>query len=566
MANDRIQGSAGMHDLLKAAHIYGYKAPEVKIGHPEPPAEYDRVLAVYPMINEEAYSMMMDRYRRFIDAYNKAAKLENADIDIYNKAVRANLDSKPVPDAYRHAAANFYKRNSRLFSREYNEQVDITAQTIGQIILKRKIQLVKYATEQFFANFLHVYNTQLKSRNKEYMRLSVATETPVMPLKVNSFFITQLQRAGGVASIDVCGRTVRNHRQRLEEAGVFVNSAFRGWQRAVEVEINPEIFVVYDIKTEKIATIENQSLMARTRKQLPDNNEITGAIIKEYQEKNDAAQSFVDKVSAKPTAFGVTRAVFTETTQSKDGISPVGGAAESVKVPKTLTEQLRDLIIHPQELAENLTAGMYNNYSPIDVRALYREAYAGRLTSEEFRELVIQDFFKTSAKIWREATPYAGSWKKAINLWMKHKFRSFNGTALHKTAIVDQVTQLRWRLDQARRWFMRSGVKALYPSDYFDITRTTSKEIGFEYTIKAWQRHLKYMETLPKEEVLVKKRAERRKKRNADATKYEAQVRRFLRNRITLPQLYEFVSNNLPGEFLQELPKTLQKKMAESVK
>src|SRR5690606_23629080 len=188
---------------------------------------------------------------------------------------------------------------------------------------------------------------------------------------------------------------------------------------------------------------------------------------------------------------------------------------------------------------------------------LHKEAYNGTLTRAEFRELVIQDFIKNSAKLYRDTTPFAGSWKNAINHWMQNKFLTYNDIEFNKANIVEDVQQLRWRLEHARKWFNRTGISPLYPSNYFDITRKTSREIGFEYTKKAWERHVKYMESQPVKKRQLQRKAEARLKQINHSKKYENEIRRFLKNKISLPQLIDYVQNNLPQDFYAKLPQTL---------
>jgi len=224
---------------------------------------------------------------------------------------------------------------------------------------------------------------------------------------------------------------------------------------------------------------------------------------------------------------------------------------------------LRELILHPQELAENLANRLYTNYKPLDIRLLQYEAMSGKLTDAEFRELVIQHFFKSSAKLYTETTPFVGSWKKAINHYMEHKFLNYRGYALGKERVIDYVTQLRYRLEGARRWFISHNWKPLYPSEYFDLRRLTKQEVGFEFTIKAWNKHQAYLKTKKATDLKDERKATERLKRNADSTKYKTQIKRFLSERITISQLHDYVANNLPPDYLRELPMTIQKMMAE---
>lgn len=251
----------------------------------------------------------------------------------------------------------------------------------------------------------------------------------------------------------------------------------------------------------------------------------------------------------------------TGTPASKDANSTHTGGAKSVKVSGSLSEKLQNLIVHPQELAVNLANHEYNNYKPIDIRYLHKEAYSGTMLKEEFRELVIQDFFKTMSKIYKNSTPFAGSWKKAINFYMLNKWISFTGDAFNKAAIVDDIQQMRWRAEWARKWFVKNHkVTPLFPADYFDMTRKTSKEVGFEYTKAKYNEHL---QGKAKYEALKKKReanAIRRKETINHAKKCENEVNRFFKNKITMSQLFDYVENNLPPDFLEKLPQMIEKR------
>ena len=393
-------------------------------------------------------------------------------------------------------------------------------------------------------------------RNDQYMRLSIFEMRPIQEFKINSFLVTELKR-NDINSLDLCKKTVRNHRQRLEECGVFVEYAFKGQNRAVEVHINPEILAVYDIKTMKLTTAENQHVTPQSGKVLPDNNENTGTNIKEYQRKDNgqADCSLIrSSLALTPSDF------FYKNTSSKEQNSTEAAAPKSVKVAETLSEKLQELIVHPHQLAVSLANHEFDAYKPIDIRYLFKEAYSGTLTNDEFRELAIQDHFKTVAKIWRNATPFVGSWKIALTLYNQNKWIAFTGNSFNKSALVDEIQQMRWRVEWARKWFINnSNVNPLFPNDYFDMTRKTSKEIGFEYTKGKWNEHLK---NIAKYETL-KKRQESNAKRRLEtinhAKKCENEIKRFYKDRINLSQLYDYVQKNLPPDYLKNLPDLLAK-------
>jgi hypothetical protein len=517
----------------------------------------NRIMAVYPAIVVEAFAVTMDNYRSYIHAYNFKTEAENELTEIHNATVRTFLKENVLTETQKAFSEVFLHKSKSLSPRAYNENADAFMKDYGLILEKKKIQLVKYATELVFQNLLHLYNSQLMKRNEQYMKLGVTAIRPIQEFKINSFLVTELKR-NGINSIDLCKKTVRNHRQRLEECGVFIEYAFKGQNRPVEVHINPEILTVLDLKTSKLTGLENQRVSPVDEKILLDNNESTRTSLKEYQRNENVKNISLDKEFPAVTPSYL---FFTGTPSSNEQNPAEGGAAKSVKVSQTLSEKLQNLIIHPQELAVSLANKEYNNYTPIDIRILFKEAYHGTMLKEDFRELIIQDFFKTVSKIYKNSTPYTGSWKKAINFYMLNKFIAFTGDAFNKQSIVDDVQQLRWRIEWARKWYVKNHeVSPLFPSDYFDMTRKTSKEVGFEYTKVKWGEHL---QGKAKYEALKKKQeanAVRRKETINHSKKYENEISRFFKNKITLPQLFDYVQNNLPKEFLEKLPQKIVEK------
>ncbi|MFV8373992.1 hypothetical protein ACNQGC_01580 [Flavobacterium sp. GSP11] len=517
----------------------------------------NRIMAVYPAISIEAFSITMDNYRKYIAGYNFKTNAENDLIDKHNANVRCFIRQNELNEIQKEFSTLFVKNKQSLKAREYNENVDDFCKDYGMILYKKKIQTVKYATELVFQNLLHLYNSQLMKRNEQYMKLGVTAIRPIEEFKINSFLVTELKR-NGINSLDLCTKTVRNHRQRLQECGVFVDYVFKGQNRPIEVHINAEILTVLDLKTSKLTIAENQCLTSESEKVLPDNNENTRTVLNEYQKKENVKN--IPLFNKEFPLVTPSYLFFTGTPASKEQNPTEGTGAESVKVLETLSEKLQNLILHPQELAVNLANKEYNNYKPIDIRYLFKEAYSGTMLKEDFRELVIQDFFKTISKIYKNTTPFVGSWKKAIALYMQNKWIAFTGEAFNKASIVDDVQQMRWRAEWARKWFVKNEFPPLFPYDYFDMTRKTSKEVGFEYTKAKWGEHL---QGKAKYEALKKKQeanAVRRKVAINYAKKCENEVNRFFKNKITMPQLFDYVEKNLPVEYLEKLPKMIEKK------
>jgi hypothetical protein len=519
----------------------------------------NRIIAVYPAIIEEAFAATMDNYRKYIASYNFKTQAENELIQKHNTSVKQFCKENSLTEIQTEFRKVFLLNRKNLKPRAYNEAVTQFCNDYGLIVEKKKIQSVKYATEIVFQNLLHLYNSQLMKRNEKFIKSGITAKRPIQEFKINSFLVTQLKRKE-IHSIDICTKTVRNHRQRLEEAGVFTEYHFAGQNKPVEVHINPEILVVLDIKTSKMKSAENKQLKCVYWNLLPDNNEITGTILNEYQ-KNENVENISQSIRSSGEALTPSHLFFsTRTHASKQENSNQGAGAKNVKVQNTLSEKLQNLIVHPQELAVNLANGEYMNYKPIDIRYLFKEAFSGTLTNDEFRELAIQDFFKSISKIYRFSTPFAGSWKKAITLYYQNKWIAFTGNSFNKSVLVDEIQQMRWRIEWARKWFTKNQFPPLFPYDYFDMTRKTSKEVGFEYTKAKWNEHLL---SIAKYDALKKKQecnAVRRKETINHAKKCETAVNRFFKNKVTYTQLFDYVEKNLPKEYLEKLPDLILKK------
>ena len=167
------------------------------------------------------------------------------------------------------------------------------------------------------------------------------------------------------------------------------------------------------------------------------------------------------------------------------------------------------------------------------------------------------------AKYYKNHTVYVGSWKKAIESWLQNRFAYNNGTGPHlcnKQLMVDKLEEFRWRMKNSENFYRKTEIKRLFPSDYFDFSRKTKSEIGFEYTEIAWKRHLEYLQREPELKKRAKKKVEARLNNLSFNKKLDAKEQLFLNNKISYTQLYDYVKDNLPSNFLEKLPERLAKK------
>ena len=541
---------------LTAAGLLGYQ-PEKQL--PKPIAKVlqndNLIYAVYPSIVGEAYIKTMDNYRKYVAEYNFRTKQENEQIKKHNAAVRIYKKNNQLTDIEKEYIKFFPVKNSDCNDRQFNQVIDEAGEH-GKLILKRPIQTIKPVTEQFFSNFLNIYNSQLMSRNTHYMTLGVRVIRPIQKLDINSQHVKNCRR-NGIASLDVCTKTVRSHRKRLQEAEILTDYSFHGRYTGVKVHINAQILTVFDLHTNKLMVAENQLVKENKGNVLPDLYGTTGTFKEEYKKKDDATQSSFTKELPKATTSLHYKNKFYENTGSNVENFTEGGAPENVKVSETPSDKLQNLILHPQELAENLAAGHYDNYIPLDIRELHKEAYEGTMLREEFRKVILQDFIKSMPKLYRGENVYPGTWKNAINILMDNYFVNFKGIAFQKHIVFEDIAQMRWRLEYARKWFNGKTIKPLYPSNYLDPTRKHKKEVGFEYTETLWKKHLKYTEQKKNRVLKRNKNADARGKKINYSQKFDTALRAFMNGRKELPQLIDFVQNNLPIEFYGKLREKL---------
>lgn len=513
--------------------------------------------AFYPYITKEAMAMTMDNYRQYVAQYNEQITSLNQQIELHNQKVKKYLEENKnnLTEVQIQFKKLFVLKNKDNRTKQFNEKVDDFNKDYGMIVEKRKFKTIKYATEIIFQQLLYAYSVEIAKRTTEYIKLGTNEPTSLQKIRINSWQVATMKR-NDIQAIDVCKATIRNHRERLEEAGILVDYLFRGNKKALQFNINSQILVVFDAKTGKFSNAENQTLNSGTCKNLIDSDRTTRTFKNNIKKIENVIDDFLEEGKPSTSSKAADLSVFLLEHPKQISEVQTGGAAKTVKI----SEDLEKNIIHPQELAEKLSNGDFNNYQRMDKRVLYHEAMYGTLTREEFKKVIIQEFFCNAAKLWRGKFVFVGCWKKAINSYLEKLFLVHNGNdyfLIKKELMVDKLDEMIWRINNAQRWFRKTGINPLFPSDYFDFTRISKQEIGFEYTKKSYQNHLKYLENKPKLAKSVKKKAEIRTNNLTQAKKFEMKVNQFFKGRISLDELTCYVEENLPVNFQQKLTDVL---------
>lgn len=553
----------------KAAKTVVAKTPQQRILKPvfEPTIQdLAPLYCVWPMLDNKARKMTMDNYRLEKAKYNLAIEDLNLEIEKYNAQVEIfctgelNEVQKTFPDLWLKNIAFQEKRNRRKFdAKEYNILVEEFNNERGMLLKKRKESKERYQLDAHFESILQLYSKQLTKFTSEYMKIAISKPSRVRPVEINSEHQTSLERnldnETFVYSLPVCKATARNNRKKLEKMGILHSYQFQGHTRGVKMHISSKILVLFDAKTGKYTNADNQSVSPQTCKEFTDKNKVL------------LEQSItIDKNEKLGTATPDLSFVFYGNIPAQDEKTKLGGREKSVKVSETLSEKLQESLLADNKLAVRLAAGEFHNHSRIDLNDLKTECYSGTMIREEMLELVKNEFFKNLSKIYRQSTPYAGSWQKALNQF-DEQFYVSNGNGkflVRKEVMIDTLEKFLWMINKANRWFTKTGIRPLNPHDYLDKTRNHKMEIGFYYLEKAYSKHLKELQTKPIEAKKTEKKAALRKVAIDYNTRYHRKKADCLNNRISIDQFIDFVDKNLPPAFLQQASDDLIKEFAKN--
>lgn len=527
------------------------------------------LIACWPLLNREARAMTMENFRLWRAVHNNKVEALNEEIKKYNIQVEIfcagelNEVQKQFPLLFL-KNIKLAEKKSKYEAKQYNILVEEFNKERGMLLKKRKEETLKYAVELHYENHLHLYAKQLYQYTREYMKLGTSEFCTVRPYDANSYHVTGLERSNDtetfVYSLPVCNATVRNVRRKLERAGMFTHYAFAGHKKGVKMHFSSKILVLFDAKTGNYTNTENQPVTSQTSKEFTDKNKaFTRTSIKVNKRENGQADF---PVLGTPAA-GLS-SFFYKNIQAQDENSKLGAAPANVKVSQKRTEFLRNTTLADTNLAVRLASGEFHNYKHVDFEVLEKEAYSGTLSRPEKMELVKHEFFKHLSRIYRGSTPYAGTYQKALVLF-EDQFYVSNGNGkflIGKDMMVDKLKEWTWRINFAQRWFLKRNWRPLNPHDYLDPTRTDKNEIGFAYTKKAWEKHLKDKEKQPEKAAIIKKNAAIRKAKINYSKKYHTYESRFFNNKITVTELITYVKDNLPANYMQEVTNSIQKRDA----
>ncbi|RRO19667.1 hypothetical protein [Flavobacteriaceae bacterium 14752] len=518
---------------------------------------------IKPCINQQDFAQTLSNYRVFVHNYNKALPETNKNIRHYNNNVLQHKSNEDATKEIENKISLFHYSNSSSYNNwQYNKSVEKFNKENGLWLKKRKIQSVKPATVEYFAAFLHEYMTQLHKRNKIRTQAGINHKQNLPDFKLNPNNIIKQMR-NGIQNLDVSTRSVRRHRQRLEECGILKDYSFHSHARPIQISFNTSVLCASESsKNQKQQKTENQTLSSDKRTVCPHTNVVVTSTFKNNKKKKEIVDNQShDKEVKSANAYKNNY----KNTKPQVAKSEIAGPAEISKKEAQYSQNLRDRLEIPFDFAAKLANGEFDYYLPIDKRRLLYEVRTGTLNADEFKEFCIQDFLKSSAKLWKNNHAAAGCWYNTYEMLMNEWFVTFAGVTFDKKTTFEKLLEYRYRLNRAKSFFDHTNWNNVrYPSDYFNLQVKDPKNVCFGYTRKFWKQKLKKDEQYQAKQAKRRGKAKRidaqRKQDRQHNRKLKAAVNKFLKKTITFDQLTDYVTNNLPSSYLYKIPNIIQEK------
>jgi len=512
---------------------------------------------IHPILTPEDFKQTKVNYNKHIATYNKKVELENFKINGYNTRVIAHCRKLTKTRDMRIREMVWKEKHADLEPEAYNVEVEKYNQQHGLHIRKKVTrQKVKTATREYFMAFLFQYNAQLfnrkKFRSSPEIAVHVPGSLPKLELYPNKIIDSEYEGAKNLATATV--ETIRNHRERLEEAGVLGGYEYHGSSRPLKIAFNPEVLSITDNGTPVSARNGNQSLTEGQTKKVRHNNVSSSDHALEYSKNSDKGVAPDEKSgSTNPVVTGTsTRPPRKQGEKNSNGAPKnFGGAKNQSELSLVLLNSVED----QTDLCQELAAGKHDGYKPLDLAIAKQEAYYGTLHPKDFKELALQDIFKFSNSIFKELEVHPGAWQNAYKIWMAEKFKNFNGQLLKKDHLLEKWQRSIDVLRAVKRQQTKKGWVPTYPSRYFDPVRKEKCHNSFEYAFNNFR--IEDPETPAAEYQKRKINANRSARWNSDLEKARPKIRKYLRDELDLQVLMDYVKYNCP-EVYKNLPKLIR--------
>tara|TARA_R110002074_G_scaffold86875_7_gene191868 strand:- start:30407 stop:32215 length:1809 start_codon:yes stop_codon:yes gene_type:complete len=545
--------------------------------------DYDMPMCTYPIMDGDTTNYTMYAYRLYVMAYNQKVALANKDIlkqrKTSEKWVLQQSDERKANILLQQVG--FENNNTMLSTVEYNQKATAFNEMQGNpIIAHKKIQQVKQSTEQVFRTILYEYGHQLF----EYKKLRATTKNiyarPLPKMEINTKHLENTRDKQGIPFLSYCPDTILNHKNRLIEAGILINSRFHGSKRGTRHHISTKILAVYDDYHQNIVCTENQLFRISKPEVFRDAVIPTRTYNKTIVKRAVDNSTPLDKDKALQPLHNIHLADdFTRTPsgkmsnpkleigsqKNKLGKNSVSGTASSqtgmaaateISRVDENTEFLTEKITSAQILAENLSANKNKKVKPLPLDRLKYEADSGTMSQVDFRTLLIQDLFNQFQKLYIDHPKFnvifIGAWLRIYQVWMESNICiNKNGDLLHKTTMLIHYRELLYCINNSAwgvyAWVKNKNFVPANPGVYLNPKNSTKGTFAHQYR--------KVREKAPKAFVAIRAIVAKASEDGKKAQKYSNNLRllnkkfaAFFNGKINNETLLRYVRDNMPKE------------------
>lgn len=533
--------------------------------------------ATYPILTPETKRLTFAAYNLYVKAYNSKARSNNLKIKKYNNTVDFYLQQEKPKNAQR-IQAHFLVNHGHLNTWDYNIKVLEYNNTFGNpIIPQKKIQTIKQSTEKVFSTLLWEYGHQLMQMKRHRESSGLCYVREVFKIEVNTKHLENTKGEFDLYMLDYCPDTILNHKKRLMEAGILLNSQYRGSERGTLHHINPQILVVFDDYDQKIVCADNQLLKITQPEVFRDTVLPTRSINKPKVKRDVHNFTSHDKDKAEMALDNALPAEDSTRAPSGKVKNPeLANRAAKIGVPENTPENmggscsnsefLEQKIVPLDQFSQELAQNIHEKCKPLPLDRLNFESKTGTLSRSAFRELLIQDLFKQFSQIYLKhphfKSIFPGVWYNSVKMWMlSNEMMNKNGETLHKDKCLYRYRCILFALTDksfgALPIIRRTKFIAPAPGIYLNPKNNTPGTFGYHFNEVA-KNSVKKLEA---ESKLIKSQhrsAENSKEYSNNLRKLNRQIGRWFHKKISDQTLFQYVRDNMPKEVQLDFHKHIE--------
>jgi len=267
---------------------------------PEGEKEYP-IWAKFPRLDTQEKADTFSAFNVYMEKYNHKVKLVNREIKKQNKVAhlyfkdtknKAKIKTEIASFSINYKNISVWERNKK--AREYNQLKGV------EIIPLDLVKPLKQNLVKTFEAIIWEYSHQLHqftTRKKKISHLALNCE--LQKVDINAKHLLNTKGKHGLYLLHAHINTIKNHKQKLIEAGVLINSEYRGSSRGTLHHINPQILSIFDDAIQKTLIAENHLLRNISAQNLCDTVLLTCSIIQSNLNDVDNSTSTIAKKSAK---------------------------------------------------------------------------------------------------------------------------------------------------------------------------------------------------------------------------------------------------------------------------